>query len=250
MHSEGSNRGLRTRIGIISPDDGINDDEFWRYLPSDVTLLWTRYRTARRFEPISVEMVRSYGEVAAIEDAAQTLAITRPQAVGFSCNSCTFVHGPAIDEQIREAISRACGGCPATTVTNAQVEALRTLHVHRVALGAPYHPKLTAKLEAYLCEHGFTIVASRSLGLDSEWQIGNTPPQRWYDLSCEINRPDAQAIVLACSGIRTFDVHTRVERDLHKPLVSAPAVLIWHALRLAGVKTEFVGGGGVLLEKL
>ena len=239
--------GLRTRIGIVSPDDGINDDEFWAYAPAGVTLLWTRYRTPKRFEPISVEMVGSYGEPAVIESAAQTLAITRPAAVGFSCNSCSFVRGPETDAEIRAGMSRECR-CPATTVTHAQIEGLRTLNVRRIALGAPYREEVTAKLELFLAQSGFTVVASRSLGLESEWQIGNTPPAYWHAVAREINHEDAQAVVLACSGIRTFDVHDQIERELAKPLISAPAVLVWHCLRLAGVRAEPSSGKGILLE--
>jgi maleate isomerase len=247
MSGGAGEHGLRTRIGIVSPDDGINDDEFWSYAPPGVTLLWTRYRTTKRFEPISVDMVGAYGERSIVEDAARTLAITRPHAVGFSCNSCTFVHGPEADAQIRAGITGACG-CPATTVTHAQVEGLRALEVRRVALGAPYRPQVTARLEAYLAHLGFTVVASQSLGLDTEWQIGNTPAARWLQLAREIDRPDGQAIVLACSGIRTADVHEQIERELRKPLVSAPAVLVWHCLRLAGANAKLTGRG-VLLEK-
>ena len=33
----------RTRIGIITPDDAVNDDEYWEYVNEDVTLLIDRY---------------------------------------------------------------------------------------------------------------------------------------------------------------------------------------------------------------
>lgn len=240
-------RPLRTRIGIICPDDGVNDDEYWSYLPEGVSLLWTRYTTAKRLNPISVDMVGSYGDPSIIADAAQTLSMTRPNTVAFCCNSCSFVHGFAVDEKIRQTIQRVTHA-PATSVTFAQIEGLKALKARRVALAGPYRPEVTQKLQQLLELQGFVVTSTFSLGLETEWEIGNSPPSRWYDLACRVNTPDADAIVLACSGIRTREIMGPLERELGKPLVSAPAVTVWHSLRLAGVRTPVVNGG-TLLEK-
>ena len=243
-------QGLKTRIGVICPDDGVNDDEYWQYLPPDgsVSLHWTRYRTPQRFEPISVSMVGSYGDTSIIADAAQTLRIVRPNVAAFCCNSCSFVHGTKVDQQIRDAIAEVADTI-ATSITHAQIEALRVLEVKRVAIGAPYQPSVTAKLQQLLEGCGFTVTCSKSLSLPTEWQIGNSRPQRWYDLAREVDSPQAQAVLLACGGIRTAEIIDPLERDIGgKPVISAPAVMVWHSLRLAGVKTR-VHGRGILLEK-
>ena len=36
-------RGARGRIGFLFPDDGLNDDEYWAWLPERVAWLTTRY---------------------------------------------------------------------------------------------------------------------------------------------------------------------------------------------------------------
>jgi maleate isomerase len=241
--------GLKIRIGVICPDDGVNDDEYWQYLPAEgVTLLWTRYSTPKRFDPIGVEMVASYGDVSALTAAAQTLRITRPNVIAFCCNSCTFVHGIDGDARVRAAIAAACD-CLATTVTNSQVEALKAMNVRRVAIGAPYRTEVTAKLQRFLehsLEHsGFNVVATQSLGLTTEWEIGNSLPSRWAELAMQVNHPAAEAIVLACSGIRTASILEPLERELGKPVISASAATVWHSLRLAGVTTRVRGRGAL-----
>src|SRR5829696_4932485 len=95
---------MRARIGVISPDDGINDDEFWAYLPERVNLLFIRYRTGKRFEPISSDMVDSYADLEVLRDAAETLKITLPSAVLFGCNSCSFVRGAGYDRRIIQVL--------------------------------------------------------------------------------------------------------------------------------------------------
>ncbi len=237
----------RTRIGIITPDDAVNDDEYWRFVNDDVTLLIDRYRTPERFAPINPGMVASYGNLDLLADCAETLRITRPDALVFFCNSCSFVGGKASNLEICKAIAKA-GAAPGTTISMAQVEALQTLRARRVAIGAPYDEDVTRHLQRFLNEYGFEVVSSRSLGMKTEWEIGNTPAAVWQRLALEIDRPDADAVLLACSGIRTAAVIESTETELNKPVISAPAAGIWHALKLAGYSRP-VTGRGMLLSR-
>jgi len=237
----------RKRIGIICPDDGINDDEYWQYAPQGVTLLWTRYRTPQRFEPISVEMVGSYGDMRVVEESARTLQITQPDVVVFCCNSCGFVHGLEGDRSIRRCISEASES-PAISITESQLHALQTLQAKRVAVGAPYPDEVTAQLVSLLEGDGYQVTGSESLGLTTEWQIGNSDPSVWADLAKKVDNPSADCVLLACGGIRTAAIMDSLEKDLGKPVISAPAVTMWHALRTAGVR-EPMPGHGMLFEQ-
>ncbi len=230
----GSVPGWRGRIGLIYPDDGINDDEFWEYLPEGVTLLITRYTTPMRDDPIDAEMVASYADIALLEQAAHVLKVTRPAVVAFGCNSCSSVGGVGTDVAQAEAVGSVCD-VPGTTVSTAQVAALRALQVRRIALGAPYVASVTARVGDFLEGSGFDVVASEALGLTTEWDIGGSPPSVWYDLAKRVDTPEAEAVVLGCGGIRTARILTKLEADLGKPVVSAPAALIWHSLRLMDV---------------
>lgn len=232
-------------MGVISPDDGINDDEYRHFTPESVTLLWTRYRASLAGDPVSIEMVSSYGDLDLIRAAAETLKICRLDAAVLACNSCSFVRGHNADREIREVISDAIGA-DATTVTHSQIEALKALGVHRVAVGAPYTAEVTDKLRTYLEDAGFEVTEVRALEMLSEWRIGNTPSSIWLETAKEVDSPRAEAILLACSGIRTFDMIERAETEVGKPVVAAPAAVMWHGMRLAGVKTPVEGVGCLL----
>jgi maleate cis-trans isomerase len=237
----------RTRIGIITPDDAVNDDEYWEYVNADVTLLIDRYRTPHRYEPISTEMVASYGDLDLLADCAETLRITRPHALAFFCNSCSFVRGPGADLEMCRRMQEA-GGAPATTTTTAQVDALRALGARRVAIGAPYRSEVTDRLRLFLERSGFAVTAVKSLELVAEWDIGNAAPEVWRGLARAADTPDSDCVLLACTGIRTAPFIAELEAELGKPVVSAPAATIWRALRLAGYSTP-VRGRGVLLDR-
>jgi maleate isomerase len=84
--------------------------------------------------------------------------------------------------------------------------------------------------------------------LTAEWDIGNAAPSVWYGLVKETNTADADCVLLACTGVRTAPIIERLEAEMGKPLVSATAVTIWRALRLAGYVSP-VANRGILLKR-
>jgi maleate isomerase len=100
----------------------------------------------------------------------------------------------------------------------------------------------------YLEQSGFQVTQSRSQAFTSEWQIGNAPAALWLDLARQADTREAEAVVLACSGIRASAIIDRFEAERGKPLIPAPAVVMWHALRLAGIQTPLRGKGILFAE--
>ena len=229
-----SMRGWRGRIGLIMPDDGINDDEYWNYLPEGVTILNARFTTKTRDDDISVEMVKAYSDLKLLGKAADVIKITKPSSVVFGCTSCSFIRGVGWDLKQASTIGKICNA-PGTTVSTAIVAALKTLNIKNVCIGAPYPKHVTQKLNNFLEDSGFKVVSSETLGMTSEWEIGNQPPTVWYELAKKINHPKADAIVLSCTGIRTAEILTVLETDIGKPVISAPQAMIWHPLQLMKV---------------
>jgi len=240
---------LDARIGVISPDDSINDEEFWACLPEKVNFLFTRYRTPQSYDPISISMVQTYADVDTIYDAALTLRITRPSVVIFACNSGSFIGGVGSDRGIIEAIEKGARA-PATTITTAQVEALNEMGIKRVAIVGPYPQAVTQRLADFLTSSGFVVTAVASADMDTEWEIGNAQPQVWADLARQVNSPEAECIIIAGSGTRTAPILDALERELDKPVLSGPAVVTWHALRMAGVQSRLSGRGRLLASGL
>lgn len=80
-----------------------------------------------------------------------------------------------------------------------------------------------------------------------EAAAGDQSPSVWYDLLREANTADADCLLLACTGVRTATIIEDVESELSKPLISASAVTVWRALRLAGYRTP-VANRGILLR--
>ena len=141
------------------------------------------------------------------------------------------------DRQARDATSTAL------------IEALQHLGVSRVVLGAAYDDKVNAIARAFLESNGIKVLAAHGLGLVDNLVVGRLGSDSAYELARKIDRPDAEAIVLACTNWKTMDVIEQLERELGKPVVSTTQVSVWAALRAIG-RIEGVSGYGQLLRDL
>ena len=77
--------------------------------------------------------------------------------------------------------------------------------------------------------------------------IGLLDPQTAFDVGRRVDRPDADAVMLACGNWSTFGIVDRLEHDLGKPVLTTNQVSLWHALKMMG--TRPLDGPGVLLRK-
>jgi maleate isomerase len=235
----------RTRIGVIYPEDGVLDDEFWRGVPPGVTVHVTRTRSNLNLAP-GATYAEGHDRIAEgpyIDDAARTFTLIKPAAVAYACTAVSFARGPGYDRTLCERIANAAGS-PATTTTTAMVAALRTLGVQRVAVAAPYIHEVCARLRRFLEASGLDVVSLENLNLRG-MAITEVTGAEVLALGKRADRPEAQAIFLSCTNLRTFDVLEALEQDVGKPVVSSNLATMWHALRLAGL-TPCVDGLGSL----
>jgi maleate isomerase len=235
--------GRKTRIGVIYPSDGIQDDEFWRCVPPSVTVHVTRATStlnlARAKEYAEAQIDIAEGPY--IEEAARTFTLIQPACVAYACTAVSFAKGPGYDEAICRRIEAACGS-PATTTTTAAVQALRALKVERVAVAAPYIGAVCARLRRFLAESGFDVVSLENLNLKG-MAITEVTPEEVYQLGKRADRAEAEGLFISCTNLRTVEVVDGLERDLGKPVVSANPATMWHALRLAGLQPQLEGLG-------
>jgi len=61
-----------------------------------------------------------------------------------------------------------------------------------------------------------------------------------------VNIPEADAVFISCTSVRTFEIIAPLERDLGKPVISSNQATIWHALRKTGIRDTIEGYGRLL----
>jgi maleate isomerase len=217
-------------IGMILPFDSALDREFWQYVPDSVDLFLTR--TPHVAGPLGVPLMAAVSEPASILSAAADMAVALdPDVVVYACTSGSFLRGLDACRQLRADIEAA--GCRRGGSTSEFVlDALELLGAGRVAVAAPYDDEMTGLLLDFLREAGHDPVSFANLGMTGDPKT--VDPQRVLGLARAADSPTAEALILSCTNLRTFELVPMLESELGKPVLTSNQVSVWGALVHAG----------------
>ncbi len=224
-----SGPGRTHAIGIVAPFDLELDRELWRWLPDDVDLLMTR--TPFINDVVTVEFAKEVSDTSAIARGTKDVTAGRVSTVAYACTSGSFVSGRAAEAQITKTML-ASGATEAVTTSGALVEALQSLGVSRVIVATPYIAALSEKLSEFLAEFDIQALENVSLGLCEE--IWNVTYEETAAMIRAADRPDAEAVVISCTNLPTYDLIAPLEEELGKPVISANQATIWASLKRIG----------------
>lgn len=229
------------RIGMLLPSSSTAQEwDIGRALPDDITLHVARMRLNNVDADSTLRVVQE------IESESQKLADVDVDVIIFPATAPSSRNGPGYDQELIKRI-RAASGKPATTASTALLEALRVLSVKQIALGAPWNASVNQSVAAFLEANGVKVLAQEALGLVRNLEIGLLDPQTAFDVGRRVDRPGADAVMLACGNWSTFAIVDRLERALGKPVLTTNQVSLWHALKIMG--SGPLDGPGVLLRR-
>jgi arylmalonate decarboxylase len=177
---------------------------------------------------------------------AQELAAQGANLISVFGSSITFYKGAAFNQELTEKVT-ALTGLPATTQSNGLVDGLKHVNARRVAVATAYTDIVTKRLEIFLAEHGFEVMASKGLGFERVPEGAATREilvklgEEAYALAGE-----ADALVLSCGGLRTLDVIVPLEKSIGVPVVSSTPHGLWHCARMLGINARIEGFGIVM----
>ncbi len=234
--------GWRARIGRLAPSAATTAENEWaKASPDGVITVCARY-FIDRVTPEDLERMMQQ-----VDRAAKEVASARVDVIAQCGTPGIFIHGFGYDRQVIDRIEQATG-IPATTMATSIIEGLRRLGVRRVVVGTAYTDDLNAMLRSFLEAAGLEVSAVLGLGLVRNVEIGDQPPEVAYRLGRRVLRqaPDAEALVISCGGLRTFEVIEPLEEDLGVPVTTSSQATFWNALRMSGVRTPVRGFGRLL----
>jgi maleate isomerase len=228
------------RIGMLLPSSSsVQEADIGNALPDDITLHVARMRLNNVDAESTLRIVQE------IEGESQKLADVDVDVIIFPATAPSSRMGPGYDQELVKRIS-AASGKPATTASTALLEALRTLSIKQIVLGAPWTASVNQSVAAFLEANGVKVLAQEAMGLVRNLEIGLLDPQTAFDIGQRVNRPDADAVMLACGNWSTFRIVDRLEQNLRKPVLTTNLVTLWHALKIMG--TRPLDGPGDLLR--
>jgi len=182
-----------------------------------------------------------------LEAGARLLAPDGPlAAIGFSCTSGTVAVGAG---RAHELIAAGRPGVPVCTPVEAAVKALAALGVRRIALLTPYLDGPSRLIEGFFADNGIEIVTRASFKLDGDPDMNRVTAACLIDAGRELGgHPDAEALFISCTGLRTRHVVEPLEEALGKPVVTSNQALAWDLARTAGVDDRVPGRGRLFRE--
>jgi maleate cis-trans isomerase len=231
-----------SRIGLLVPSSNTTvEPEFYRALPRDVTLHTARLFLTRIAPEAILDMV------AEMENQSRLLASAEVDVIVLGATAPSFLNGLGYDRELIQKIE-AVAGRSATTTSTALIQAIRHVGAQRVVLGSAYDAKVNGIAKTFLEASGVNVLAMKGLSLVDNLVVGRLAPDTAYDLARQVDRDDADAIVLACTNWQTMDALERIERDVGKPVISTTQASIWAALRIIGYEQPIEGYGRLLRE--
>jgi maleate isomerase len=229
MFPDHEQRGL----GVVAPFDFALDRELWRWMPPEASLYVTRLGAFGT--TVTLGMVESLTDAEALGRATADLLVPEPLAVAFACSSASFVHGVAGERRLVDTML-AAGASAAITASGALALALRRVGAETVAVATPYLDSVTQRLHGFLDEHGITVVSSSSLGWSERiWSMSYVDV---YEAALQVDHPDADAVFIGCTNVRSYDIIAPLEARLGKPVLTANQVTMWNLLELADLRLE------------
>ena len=180
-----------------------------------------------------------------VEEAAELVSHAGADLIAFHCTAVSTFNSE-MEVSLKRRITAATSK-PAVTTSEALVAAFRALNARRIVLLSPYTKEVNDREIAFFEHHGITVLHEIGLTLNGGAAYSEVEPSSWYKLAMVNRHPDADAYFLSCTTIRATPIISILERDMAKPVVTSNQAMVWHALRVGGLR-DFVEGFGTLFS--
>src|SRR4029453_1143812 len=174
--------------------------------------------------------------------AALEMAKEGATAISVMGTSLTFYKGAAFNQELTEAVKKATG-LPTTTMSTGIVDGLRAAKARRVAVATAYIDEVTHRLQVFLEESGFEVVAAKGLGYVRVPDTVTQDSLLKFSAGVFEGAANADALLISCGGLKTIDLLVPLEARCHVPVVSSTPHALWNAVRLAGLNGRVQGFG-------
>lgn len=218
--------------------DFTQQEELRRWFPPRVssTLVYTPEVPYRD----NLELVSRLGRPGLLAEPVEELVDCGAEAVAYLCTACSFVGGVAGERTLRETMTRY-GARQALTTSGAVVDALRAIGARRLAVVHPYQEPVGRLLAGYLEDSGFDVLAFTALGLGALEDVYTVNEQQVLDAVVAGDHGEADALFISCTALPTYELLSRLEDRLDKPVISANQATAWALLDAVGVKAHGPG---------
>jgi maleate isomerase len=235
----------RLKIGHITPSSNT--------VVEPITMLMNREldgSVSHHFARIRVEAITLQGRhtsqfsAAPMLEAAEALADAGVDAIVWNGTSGGW-NGIEADRELCALITERTR-IPCSTGTLAQLEVLDLHGVKNCALALPYTDDVAARITEVFSGEGLNIVSVSAAGVSENRAMALVSEDRVRELAREADRPEADCVLIYCTGVAGAQLVQELEDELGKPVFDSVAVTLWKALKMIGVEPNLQGWGSLL----
>lgn len=236
------NYGWKAKIGLIYMSSSeVMEPEFYALSPEGVATLTTRIS----FPKMTAEGIKKMLSSKQLEACTQLLASAECDVIVFGGTSCSFIGGPEWELTLLERMRTMSGGIKVINTSQSSTEALKSVSAKNIVIATPYTDDINEAAVDYFSKQGFNILKCSGLGYDDDLEIAALPLDVVYRLVKETDVPEANAVFISCTNLKTVPIIETLEIDLKKPVVSAIQASLWYSLESVGVHDSVPGSGSL-----
>jgi maleate isomerase len=235
----------RRKIGHITPSSNTVLEPLTNLISRPLDAEVSHHFTRIKVEAISLEP-RHTGQFAvdSMLAAAELLADAAVDAIVWNGTSGGW-NGIDADHHLCSVISEHTG-IPSSTCTLGQLEILERLGLERCGLAVPYTDDVAARITGVFTGEGLSIVAGANAGISDNRAFAHVPDGLVRSLVRGADAPEAECILLYCTGLAGAHLVAELEDELGKPVFDSVAVALWKALTMVGIEPRLDGWGSLL----
>lgn len=221
--------GFKAVIGLIIPSVNTTvEPEFNAMKPDGTSVHVTRLLYRSRSSLTDLERMAQ-----GTEEAAELLATAGVNIIAYACTVGSLAKGVGWDQELIGRIE-VVSGTPATTTTTAVIQAFRALGIKRVAVATPYSKQLNEAERKFFEAYGVKVVGMKGLDM-SRKDMHQASAQTTYELACQVDTKEADAVFISCTNFKSITVIDRLEKRLRKPVFSSNTATMWNVMKRLGI---------------
>lgn len=225
----------RAKIGVLVPFTNCNlepDMELLR--PPNTTVHFARLGGYDADKIPGSDQMAGLGS-SDITEALHLISGVRPDVVLYGCTSATLTHGPSFDAELAEKIKESSNAI-SLTAAGCLVTAIKTVGAAKVGFASPYLGEVNEQAMEFLGKEGIQTVNCADIGRAlGNYGQGELSPDQVYELALRADHPEADAVVLSCTDMRSIEVIERVETVLGKPVITSNQAMMFCLMKALGI---------------
>ncbi len=236
--------GWRGKVGLILPSvQTVTEPLYYRIAPQGMAFFTSRMLVGK-----SVHADHDQMESAAFR-AGRELATAGVDLIAYCCTVSGVLKGVEGDREFCRRMEKETG-IPTTSTLSAILESLELLSLKKLVILSPYGKESHGAEERFFRDCGFTLVRSKSLGLDAGVKFAQVSPGEIYRFARDNWDEEADGLLISCMNFQAMPCLGPLEKDLGKPVLSSHSATFWKILKMLGIGEGITGFGRLLSEKL